>query len=126
MEQFYRELAYPVWQFAKDTGIDKTLTEAFKYLVRYLDKNQEEDKNKAIEYISTLRSKDEYFPCNWYNIENLKFITPFLEQFDKKQKPVLRNLLDGHYKDVLEYLNPEIFEQKNQEKEYLTHACTAC
>ena len=49
MEQFYRELTYPVWQFAKDTGIDKTLTEAFKYLVRYLDKNQEEDKNKARE-----------------------------------------------------------------------------
>lgn len=126
MEQFYRELTYPVWQFAKDISIDKTLTEAFKYLVRYLDKNQESDKDKAIEYLNTLRSKDEYYPCNWYNAENLEFITPFLEQFDKKQKPVIRNLLDGHYKDVLEYLNPSLFEQKNQEKEYLTHACTAC
>ena len=126
MEQFYRELAYPVWQFAKDIGIDKTLTEAFKYLIRYLDKNQESDKNKAIEYLNTLRSKDEYYSCYWYNVDNLEFITPFLEQFDEKQVPILRNLLDGHYKDVLGYLNPSIFEQQNQEKEYLTHACTAC
>lgn len=126
MEQFYRELTYPVWQFAKDIGIDKTLTEAFKYLIRYLDKNQEDDKNTAIEYLKTLRSKDEYYPCYWYNIDNLEFITPFLEQFDKKQKPVISNLLDGHYKDVIDYLNSGIFEQETKEKEYLTHACTAC
>ena len=125
MEQFYTELSYPVWQFAKDADLDKTLTETIKYTVRYLDKNQENDKNKAVEYLDSLMKLGEYYPCNWYKRANLSYINRFLDQFPKDSKKTLKLLIQGYFKDTKETIDPPVYDPEASNKEYLTH-CSSC
>lgn len=125
MEQFYRELKYPVWQFAKDINIDVPLTEAIKYTLRYGDKLLEEDKVKAKEYLNTLRSFEEYYPCNWYKKDNLGAIHSFIEQLNETDKERVKTIIEGRFKDAIESLDPSIYDSDDSNKEYLTH-CSTC
>lgn len=125
MEQFYTELKYPVWQFAKDAGIDKTLTEAIKYTTRYLDKSLEEDKIKATEYLDSLIKLGEYYPCNWYKRANLSYIHQYVDQLPETSRKTLNLLIQGYFKDVKETIDPPVYDPKASNKEYLTH-CPTC
>ena len=125
MEQFYTELKYPVWQFAKDTGIDKTLTEAIKYTTRYLDKSLEEDKIKATEYLDSLIKLGEYYPCNWYKRANLSYIHQYVDQLPETSRKTLNLLIQGYFKDVKETIDPPVYDPEASNKEYLTH-CSTC
>ena len=122
----YQKYKYQPYEFFRDIGADFFLGNAIKYVVRFKDKNGQEDINKAVSYLEEMLKFDEYYSCKWYNIANLEFINRFLAQFDESTAKIIHIILEGRYKYAVELLKNPSQEEETKEKEYLTHACTAC
>ena len=122
----YQKYEYQPYEFFRDIGADFFLGSAIKYVVRYKDKNGQEDIDKAVSYLEEMLKFDEYYSCKWYNIANLEFINRFLAQFDKSAAKIIHIILEGRYKYAIDLLKNPSQEEETKENEYLTHDCDAC